>query len=105
MRLHVKTLLLDRGFRDVNILNNLEFLKIPMLMPCVKDKKTREEFEKAKSKFTVVKYCWRNCKGEYADFKLMVMKLDNGKEIRFYTTLRFVWLQVTKSFFAKDDVC
>jgi len=88
----VKTLLLDRGFRDVNILNNLEFLKIPMLMPCIKDKKTREEFEKAKNKFTVVKYCWRNSKGEYADFKLMVMKLDNGKEIGFYTTLRFIFL-------------
>ena len=92
----VKTLLLDRGFRDTKILNDLEFLQIPMLMPCIKDKKTREEFEKAKSKFHVVKYCWRNSKGEYADFKLMVMKLDNGKEIGFYTTLRFVLFRTMK---------
>lgn len=92
----IKTLLLDRGFRNTKILNNLEFLKIPMLMPCIKDKKTREEFEKAKSKFHVVKYSWRNVKGEYADFKLMVMKLNNGKEIGFYTTLRFVLFRTMK---------
>jgi len=92
----IKTLLLDRGFRDTKILNDLEFLQIPMLMPCIKDKKTRKEFEKAKSKFHVVKYCWRNDEGEYADFKLMVMKLDNGKEIGFYTTLRFVLFRTMK---------
>jgi len=92
----IKTLLLDRGFRDTKILNDLEFLQIPMLMPCIKDKKTRKEFEKAKSKFHVVKYCWRNDEGGYADFKLMVMKLDNGKEIGFYTTLRFVLFRTMK---------
>lgn len=92
----IKTLLLDRGFRNTKILNDLEFLKIPMLMPCIKDKKTREEFERAKRKFHVVKYWWRNVKGEYADFKLMMMKLDNGKEIGFYTTLRFIWMHTAK---------
>jgi hypothetical protein len=91
-----KTLLLDRGFRDTKILNDLEFLRIPMLMPCIKDKKTREEFEKAEHNFHVVKYCWRNSKGEFADFKLMVMKLDNGKEIGFYTALRFVLFRTMK---------
>lgn len=92
----VKTLLLDRGFRDTKILNSLEFLQIPMLMPCIKDRKTRKEFEKAKRKFHVVKYCWRNVKGEYADFKLMIMKLDSGKEIGFYTTLRFVMFRTMR---------
>jgi hypothetical protein len=92
----IKTLLLDRGFRDTKILNDLEFLQIPMLMPCIKDKKTRREFEKAKRNFHVVKYCWRNSKGEFADFKLMVMKLNNGKEIGFYTTLRFVLFRTIK---------
>ena len=92
----IKTLLLDRGFRDVNILNQLEFLRVPMIMPCIKDKKTRKEFEKATRKFHVVKYWWRNVKGEYADFKLIMMKLDNGKEIGFYTTLRFVWLHTAR---------
>lgn len=94
--IRIKTLLLDRGFRDTKILNNLEFLQIPMLMPCIKDKKTREEFEKGKHKFYVVKYCWKNAEGEYADFKLMVMKLDNGKEIGFYTTLKFVLFRTMK---------
>lgn len=92
----IKTLLLDRGFRDTKILNNLEFLQVPMLMPCIKDKKTREEFENAKKNFQVVKYYWKNCKGEYADFKLMIMKLDNGREIGFYTTLRFVLFRTMK---------
>lgn len=94
--IRIKTLLLDRGFRDVNILNQLEFLRIPMLMPCIRDNKTRKEFEKATRKFHVVKYWWKNVKGEYADFKLIMMKLDNGKEIGFYTTLRFVWLHTAK---------
>ena len=67
-----------------------------MLMPCIKDKKTRKELEKAKHKFHVVKYWWKNAKGEYADFKLMVMKLDNGKEIGFYTTLRFIFLHTAR---------
>lgn len=92
----IKILLLDRGFRDTKILNNLEFVRVPVLMPCIKDKKTREEFDNAKRKFTVVKYYWRNGKGEYADFKLMIMKLDNGKEIGFYTTLRFVLLHTVR---------
>lgn len=92
----IKTLLLDRGFRDVDILNQLEFLDVPMLMPCIKDKKTRKEFEKATRKFHVVKYWWRNVKGEYTDFKLIMMKLNNGKEIGFYTTLRLVWLHRAK---------
>ena len=94
----IKTLLLDRGFRDVSIMNQLEFLKIPMLMPCIKDKKTRNEFEKATRKFHVVKYWWKNCNGEYADFKLIMMKLDNGKEIGFYTTLRLPWLRRAQYF-------
>lgn len=92
----IKSLLLDRGFRDVNIFNQLEYLQVPVLMPCVKDKKTRNEFEKAKHKFRVVKYWWKNVKGEYADFKLIMMKLDNGKEIGFYTTLRMVWLRTAR---------
>ena len=92
----IKALLLDRGFRDTNILNQLEFLGVPMLMPCIKDEKTRKEFENAKHKFHVVKYWWKNVKGNYADFKLIMMKLNSGKEIGFYTTLRHVWLHTAK---------
>ncbi|MFH1439448.1 MAG: transposase [Candidatus Woesearchaeota archaeon] len=88
----IKVLLLDRGFRDVDIFNQLEYLKIPVLMPCIKDKKTRKQFEKAVRKFSVVKYYWKNCRGEFADFKLLMIKLDNEKEIGFYTTMRYTFL-------------
>ena len=94
----IKTLLLDRGFRDVNIFNELEFIQVPILMPCIKDKKTKKEFESSTRSFRVVKYWWRNCKGEFADFKLVMIKLSDGKEIGFYTTLKFVWLRTAKSF-------
>lgn len=94
----IKVLLLDRGFRNVDIFNELEFVKVPILMPCIKDEKTKKEFVKAKGKFKVVRYWWKNVKGEYADFKLIMMKLDNGNEIGFYTTLRFVFLKTAKYF-------
>lgn len=89
----IKLLLLDRGFRNVDIFNELEFIQVPVLMPCIKDDKTKKEFIKARGKFKVVKYWWRNVKGEYADFKLVAMKLDNGKEIGFYTTIKFAFLR------------
>lgn len=88
----IKVLLLDRGFRDVKIFNWLEYLQVPVLMPCIKDDKTREEFEKNVKEFHVVKYWWRNPCNEFADFKLMMIKLSNGKEIGFYTTIRFTFL-------------
>jgi len=94
----IKILLLDRGFRDVKIFNTLEYLQVPVLMPCIKDNKTRKEFEKAVTKCRVVKSWWKNGKGEYADFKLLMIKLNNGKEIGFCTTIKFTWLHRTKYF-------
>ena len=94
----IKVLLLDRGFRDVNIFNELEFIKVPVIMPCIKDDKTKEEFSKAKKRFEVVKYYWRNIKREYSDFKLVMIKLSNNKEIGFYTTISFARLKTAKYF-------
>jgi len=94
----IKILLLDRGFRNTDIFNELEYLKIPLLMQCVKDEKTKAEFMKREGKFHVVKYWFKNIRQEYADFKLIMMRLDNNKEIGFYTTLRFVWLKTAKYF-------
>ena len=94
----IETLLLDRGFRDVNIFNELEFIQVPVLMPCVKDEKTKKEFRKTRRNFKVVKYWWKNIKGDYADFKLIMMKLGNGKEIGFYTTIRFAGLKGARYF-------
>ncbi len=88
----IKVLLLDRGFRDVKIFNWLEYLQVPVLMPCIKDDKTREEFEKSVKEFHAVKYWWRNPDNEFADFKLLMIKLSNGKEIGFYTTIKYTFL-------------
>ncbi len=89
----IKVALLDRGFRDVKILNNLEFRQAPVLMPMVKDKKGEKCFEElGKKDFKAIKFWLRNPKGEYADVKLLMMRLTNGKEIGFYTTMPFTWL-------------
>jgi len=89
----IKVVLLDRGFRDVKIINNLEYRQAPVLMPMVKDKKGEECFEElGRRNFKAIKYWLRSPKGEYADVKLLMMRLSNGKEIGFYTTLRNTWL-------------
>lgn len=89
----IKVVLLDRGFRDVKILNNLEYRKAKVLMPVVKDKKAQKCFEElGKKNFKVIKFWMCNPKNEYADVKLLMMRLNNGKEIGFYTTLNFTWL-------------
>jgi len=85
--------LLDRGFRDVKIINDLEYRQAPVLMPMVKDKKGEKCFEElGRRNFKAIKYWLRNKKGEYADVKLLMMRLSNGKEIGFYTTLKNTWL-------------
>jgi IS4 transposase len=89
----IKVVLLDRGFRDVKILNDLEYRQAPVLMPMVKDKKGENCFEElGRKNFKAIKYWLRSSIGEYADVKLLMMRLSNGKEIGFYTTLRNTWL-------------
>jgi hypothetical protein len=94
----IKVLLLDRGFRNVDIFNELEFIHVPILMPCIKDEKAKKEFVKAKGRFKVVKYSLTNVRREYADVKLLMIRLGNGKEIGFYTTLNFVWLHTARHY-------
>jgi hypothetical protein len=68
----IKVVLLDRGFRDVKILNDLEYRQTPVLMPMVKDKKGEKCFEElGKRNFKAIKYWLRNQEGEYADVKLL----------------------------------
>ncbi len=89
----IKVVLLDRGFRDVKILNGLEYREAPVLMPMIKDKKAEKCFEElGKREFKAVKYWLRNPSGEYADVKLLMIRLSNGKEVGFYTTLKYIWL-------------
>lgn len=92
----IKVLLLDRGFRDVGLFNELEFLQVPLLMPYIKDEKAKKEFAKTNGKFRVAKYWLKNKNKEYADVKLIMIKLSNGKEVGFYTTLHFVWLHTAR---------
>lgn len=89
----IKAVLLDRGFRDVTIINNLEYRQAPVLMPMIKDKKGEKCFEElGKRNFKAIKYWLKNPQGEYADVKLLMIRLSNGKEIGFYTTLKNTWL-------------
>lgn len=89
----ITVVLLDRGFRDVIILNNLEYRDVPVLMPCVKDDKAQKCFEElGKRSFKAIKFWMENPKHEIADVKLLMIRLSNGKEIGFYTTLKFTWL-------------
>ncbi len=87
----IKVVLLDRGFRDVKILNNLEYREAKVLMPMFKDEKGRKCFEElGKRNLKAIKYWIRNNKAEFADLKLIMIRLSNGKEIGFYTTLNFI---------------
>lgn len=89
----IKVVLLDRGFRDVNILNNLEYRQAPVFMPMVKDEKGENCFEElGKRNLKAVRYSMQNKKREYADVKLLMIRLNNGKEIGFYTTLSCILL-------------
>lgn len=89
----IRVVLLDRGFRDVKILNNLEYREARVLMPCVKDKKAKKCFEDfGKKNFKAVRFWMENPKHEFADVKLLMIRLNNGKEIGFYTTMKFTWL-------------
>lgn len=92
-QLHVSidVLLLDRGFRDVALINDLEYLGIPMLMPAFRDERTRQALAQSwlsKSR----RWSFRNAKCEYADVTLLKVTLPDGSNVGFYTTLRATWL-------------
>jgi len=92
---HVKIdlVLLDRGFRDAALLNNLEYREASVLMPCVKDAKAEKCFEELrKKKFKTKRFVISNNKKEAANVTLLMIQLPSGKEVGFYTTLRGTWL-------------
>ena len=85
----IECLLLDRGFRDVKILNELEFLGVPVLMPAFSDERTRKAL--ATMWWRACRWSFRNAKCEYADVMLLKAELPDGKAVGFYTTMRGVW--------------
>lgn len=91
--LKIDIVLLDRGFRDTSLLNNLEYRGANVLMPCIKDSKAEKCFEEfLKKDFAVTRYQLVNQKKEGATVTLLMIRLSNGKEVGFYTTIRGSWL-------------
>ncbi len=88
----IEVVLLDRGFRDASLLNNLEYREAPLLMPCIKDAKAEKCFEELRNKqFKTKRYAITNNKKEGANVTLLMIRLSNDKEVGFYTTLRGTW--------------
>lgn len=89
----IKCVLIDRGFYDTKVFNKLEQLGVKYLMPCKSDDKTNKMFEEhLKSNYEVRPYFCQNKKKEYADFKLIMVRLKNGKEIGYVTNMYFIRL-------------
>lgn len=83
---NIRALLLDRGFRDVTIFNELEFLGVPVLMPAFSDERTRKAL--ASMWWYARRWSFCNAKCEYADVMLLRVELPDGKIVGFYTTIR-----------------
>lgn len=92
--LKIEVVLLDRGFRDVALLNNLEYRGANVLMPCVKDNKAEKCFEEllTNKNFAVTRFQMVNQKKEGANVTLLMIRLGDDKEVGFYTTIRGSWL-------------
>lgn len=63
-------------------------------MPCVKDNKAGKCFEEllTSNNFAVTRFQMVNQKKEGANVTLLMIRLFNGKEVGFYTTIRGSWL-------------
>src|SRR3989338_3603655 len=93
----IKCVLIDRGFYDTKVFNKLEQLGIKYLMPCRADDKTDKMFDKyLSSNYEVKPYFCQNVKKEYADFKLIMIRLENGTEIGYVTNMHFIKLHRAK---------
>ena len=90
----IDVVLLDRGFRDAALLNQLEFRQAGVLMPCYKDSKASQYFaELNKKHFRTSRYSIVSQKTkQIAEVTLLMIRLINGKEIGFYTTIKGTWL-------------
>jgi len=93
----IKCVLIDRGFYDTRVFNKLEQLGIKYLMPCRSDDKTDKMFENyLSSHYEVKPYFCQNVKKEYADFKLIMIRLENGTETGYVTNMYFIKLHRAK---------
>jgi nicotinamidase-related amidase len=83
----IKCVLIDRGFYDTTVFNKLEQMGLKFLMPCKYDEKTNKMFDKyLSSNYEVQPYFCQNKKKEFADFNLIMIRLEDGTEIGYVTT-------------------
>jgi len=87
----IDTLLLDRGFREVTLLNELAFLGVPILMPATMDKKAKKTLATFGKRQRSCRYSLHNNHNEHADVRLLKIMLPDGKTIGFYTTKYAFW--------------
>jgi IS4 transposase len=93
----IRCVLIDRSFYDTKVFNKLEQLGVKYLMPCKYDNKTDKMFEKyLSSNYEVQPYFCQNKAKEYADFKLIMIRLDEKTEIGFVTNIHFIKLHRAK---------
>lgn len=97
----IKCVLIDRSFYDTTVFNKLEQLNVKYLMPCKYDEKTEKMFEKhLSSDYEIEPYFCQNTKREYADFKLIMVRLEDGTEIGYVTNMHFIKLHRAKYYIA-----
>ncbi len=83
---HVKYVLLDRGFFSVDVLKTLEGLKLKYIMPAVKNDKIKQVLKNNSDKTSYfLKYTMRSGKKE-ATFNLMVKYDEKDKEYYTFAT-------------------
>ena len=93
----IKCVLIDKGFYDTKVFNKLEELNVKYLMPCKFNERTEKMFEKhLMSNYEVKPYYCQNIKKEYADFKLIMIKLSDETEIGYVTNMHFIKLHRAK---------
>jgi len=91
----INLLLLDRGFRDVELFNQLEYLQVPLIMPAFSDEKTKRQLAK---KRRTPRWSLKNKQGEHADLTLLRVMLPDEKIVGFYTTMRGTWMRTARFF-------
>ncbi len=84
----IKVLLIDRGFYSTDVFNKLDEMNVKYLMPSKKDNKTGAMFNRyLKSNFEIKLFYCQNKKKEYADFRLVMIRLKNKKEMGYVTNI------------------
>lgn len=89
----IKCVLIDRGFYSTDVFNKLEQMNVKYLMPSRHDEKTEKMFkEHLQSDYEVRPYFCSNNEKEFADFRLIMIRLEDNKEIGYVTNMSSIKL-------------